>query len=336
MTLIHARRGAVLAATTVVIALSSACGSAVEDTPAAEGIAVDFVDTDNCGITTEYATVPERAVTLTSNATETMLELGLEDRMVGTAYMRGREIAPSYTEAYEQIPVLSSEQPTMEQLLEADPDFVYSGYPDGFSEKNGHTREQLAEVDVSTHLNPEGCATDEVSLEDIFTEITTIGGIFGVPERAEESIAALRARLEAVQESVGDAEPVRVFLYASGTDKAQTTGGNSMASQLIEAAGGENIFADVPERWMSVSWEQVAERQPDVILVREEGTTPQYQSPSVATKIEDLRAVPVIADTPAMRAEAFPTITLSQLQPGPFSIDGVEHLAEQFHGVTRR
>lgn len=336
MKIIRARRGAVLAATTVVIALSSACGSAVEDTPAAEGIAVDFVDTDNCGITTEYATVPERAVTLTSNATETMLELGLEDRMVGTAYMRGREIAPSYTEAYEQIPVLSSEQPTMEQLLEADPDFVYSGYPDGFSEKSGHTREQLAEVDVNTHLNPEGCATGEVSVEDIFTEITTIGGIFGVPERAEESVAALRARLEDVRESVGGERPVRVFLYASGTDKAQTTGGNSMASQLIEAAGGENIFADIPERWMSVSWEQVAERRPDVILVREEGTTPLYQSPSVSKKIEDLKAVPVIADTPAMQAEAFPTITLSQLQPGPFSIDGVEHLAEQFHGVTLR
>lgn len=336
MNITRVRRGAAAAATSFVLVATAACGSAVEDTDLAEGTPVDFVDTDNCGITTEYSTVPESAVTLTSNATETMLELGLGDRMVGTAYMRGREIAPAYTEAYEQIPVLSSEQPTMEQLLEADPDFVYSGYPDGFSEKNGHTREQLAEVDVGTHLTPEGCATDAVSVEDIFAEITTVGGIFGVPDRAEESVAALRARLAKVRESVGDKEPVRVFLYASGTDKAQTTGGNSMATQLIEAAGGENIFADAPERWMSVSWEQVAERQPDVILVREEGTTPQYQSPSVTKKIEDLKTVPVIADTAAMQAEAFPTITLSQLQPGPFSIDGVEHLAEQFHGVTPR
>lgn len=317
-----------------VVLVVSACGQAVEDTGSAQEAGELYVDLDNCGITTEYTAAPEHAVTLTSNATETMLELGLEDRMVGTAYMRGREIAPEYTDAYEQVPILSSEQPTMEQLIDADPDFVYSGYPDGFSEKTGHTREQLGDVGIDTHLNPEGCATGPVDIDDIFAEITTIGEIFRVPDRAEDSVAELRARLDDVRSRVGDEEPVTVFLYASGTDTASTTGANSMATALIEAAGGVNIFGDVPERWMSVSWEQVAERNPDVILVREEGTTPQYQSPSVTTKIADLKAVPAISATTAIRNEAFPTITLSQLQPGPYSIDGVEHLARQFHPAS--
>ncbi|MEU5843757.1 ABC transporter substrate-binding protein [Rhodococcus sp. NPDC047139] len=311
--------------------ISTSCGQAVEAESGerqADGL---YVDADNCGITTEYTTAPERAVTLTSNATETMLELGLEDHMVGTAYMRGREIAPDYTGAYTRVPILSSEQPTMEQLIDVDPDFVYSGYPDGFSEKTGHTREQLDEVGVDTRLNPEGCATGPVEIEDIFTEITTVGDIFRVPDRAASSVAELRSRLDDVRSQIDGAEPVKVFLYASGTDAASTTGGNSMATALIEAAGGVNIFADEPQRWMSVSWEQVAERAPDVILVREEGTTPQYRSPSVAAKIADLKSISVIADTPAIRNEAFPTITLSQLQPGPYSIDGVEHLARQFH-----
>jgi iron complex transport system substrate-binding protein len=315
-----------------IMMLTVSCGQAVDATDTTTGTeTVAFVDADNCGVSTEYTAAPERAVTLTSNATETMLELGLADRMAGTAYMRGREIAPAYTDSYSQVPILSSEQPTMEQLIDVAPDFVYSGYPDGFSEKTGHTRTQLAEIGVDTHLHPEGCATGPVDVDDIFTEILTIGDIFDVRERAEESVAALRERLDVVRERVGDTEPVSVFLYASGIDAASTTGGHSMATALIEAAGGENIFADVPERWMSVSWEQVAERNPDVILVREEGTTPQYQSPSVATKIADLASVPVIADTPAMRNEAFSTITLSQLQPGPYSVDGIEHLARQFH-----
>lgn len=314
-----------------VVTTATACGQAVSDTSAAGSSDGTYVDTDNCGITTDHAQPPSRAVTLTSNATETMLELGLAERMVGTAYLRGREIAPDYADGYAQVPILSSEQPTMEQLIDVAPDFVYSGYPDGFSEKNGHTREQLAQVDVKTHLNPEGCATGPVEIEDIFTEITTIGGIFRVPDRAEASVAALRERLDTVRDRVDGEQPVKVFLYASGTDKASTTGGNSMATALIEAAGGVNVFADVPERWMSVSWEQVADRAPDVILVREEGTTPQYQSPSVEKKIADLNTVPVIAATPALRDQAFATITLSQLQPGPYSIDGVEHLARQFH-----
>ncbi|MFD4367793.1 ABC transporter substrate-binding protein [Rhodococcus sp. NPDC058521] len=307
------------------------CGEAVTDEEASTAVAGEVYTDDNCGIATEYTSVPDRAVSLTSNATETMLELGLEDHIVGTAYMRGREIAPDYAEPYGQVPILSSEQPTMEQLIDVNPDFVYSGYPDGFSEKNGHTREQLGDAGIDTHLTPEGCATGPVEVEDIFTEITTIGDIFRVPDRAEASVDALRKRLDEVRSRVGDEEPVKVFLYASGTDSGATTGGNSMATQLIEAAGGENIFGDVPERWMSVSWEQVAERAPDVILVREEGTTPEYQSPSVAAKIADLESVPVIAETPAMKNKAFPTITLSQLQPGPYSIDGIEHLGRQFH-----
>lgn len=307
----------------------SGCGQAVTDPGQPSASRTPVVDA-NCGVTTTYTSIPKRVVSLTSNATETLLELGLQDAMVGTAYLRGREIAPKYQEAYGKIPILSSEQPTMEQILAVNPDFVYSGYPDGFSDKTGHNRQQLKDKGIDAHLNPEGCSKAKVSVNDIYSEITTIGNIFRVPERATASNAALKARVEAVQAKIGQRR-VRVFLYASGTDKAATTGGNSMATALIEAAGGENIFSDVGERWMSVSWEQVAERNPDIILVREEGTTPQYQSPSVESKIATLKGVAAISGTTAIQRQAFATLTLSQLQPGPYSIDGVEHMARQFH-----
>ncbi|WP_460744029.1 ABC transporter substrate-binding protein [Mariniluteicoccus endophyticus] len=285
-------------------------------------------------MSTDFPSPPARTVALTSNATETLLELGLGDRMVGTAYMRGREIAPKYSEAYAKIPVLSTEQPTMEQLIAVQPDFVYSGYPDGFSPKTGHTREQLRDSGVKSHLTPEGCAKGAVKVDDIYSEIETMGKVFRVEDRARVSVTSLRERVEAVRTRVGSQRPVKVFLYASGTDKAATTGRNSMATALIRAAGGENVFADVNERWMSVSWEQVAERNPDIILVREEGTTPQYQSPSVASKIEALKGVPVISQTTAIKDNRFATLTLSQLQPGPYSIDGIEHMAKQFHPAS--
>lgn len=286
---------------------------------------------DSCGVRTEHPAAPQRAVTLTSNATETMLELGLEKSMVGTAYLRGRTIAPKYTQAYTGIPVLSSEQPTKEQLLAAGPDFVYSGYPDGFSPKTGHTREQLAADKIKTHLHPEGCSRGKVSLDLIYQEVETIGRIFRVEDRAKASVTALKERVAKVRERIGDARPVNVFLYASGTDKAQTTGGHSMATALIEAAGGKNVVDDLDNRWGAVSWEQVAQRNPDIILIREEGTTPEYESPSVEAKKKILEGIPALAATPAMKNRRFATITLGQLQPGPYSVDGIEHLAKQFH-----
>ena len=52
-----------------------------------------YVD-ENCGFTFTYEAPPERAVTLSNNATEVMLALGLEDHMAGTSYMANMKISP--------------------------------------------------------------------------------------------------------------------------------------------------------------------------------------------------------------------------------------------------
>jgi iron complex transport system substrate-binding protein len=317
---------AVLGAAVAVFA--TGCGSAVEENKTANpapATYAPFTDTDNCGVTTAYDRPPQRAATLTSNATELMLELGLADRMVGTSYLKGRTIGDKYKEQYGKIPVLAEAQPSLEKLLEATPDFVYAGYPDGFSESSGHTRARLGELGVKTHLNPEGCAKSPVTFDQLFGELRSIGGIFGVPDRAETSVAALRARLDAVRAKVAGAPPVKVFVYNSGADAAQTTGGNSMLNEIIARAGGTNVFADLNERWTKVSWEQVADRKPDVVLIYD------YVSPSVESKIATLESTPVLADVPAIRANAFPVISLSVAQPGPRSVDAVEELAGQLH-----
>src|SRR5699024_5185613 len=62
-------------------------------------------------------------------------------------------------------------------------------------------------------------------------------------------------------------EPVKVLLMSGGeSGSAQVAGGNSLDSHLIELAGGENIFADEEEYLLEVSWEEIVERDPDVIV----------------------------------------------------------------------
>ncbi|WP_308259463.1 ABC transporter substrate-binding protein [Pseudonocardia sp. H11422] len=267
-------------------------------------------------------------MTLTSNATELMLELGLEKSMAGTAYLRGRQIGPQYAAAYDTVPVIADGQPSLEQLLAVEPDFVYSGYPDGFSESSGHTRARLGELGVRTHLNPESCAGAPVSFDLLFDEITRVGAIFGVPDRAAASVEALRARLDAVRTALGGTAPVApvsVMVYNSGTGAARTVGGEAMLNEIITQAGGVNVFADVPERFPEVSWEQVAQRRPEAILIYD------YLNPSVDSKIGALRAVPAIAQVPAIVNGAFPVMSLSVAQPGPRSVEAVEQLARQLH-----
>lgn len=323
---------------TVLVAVSlltlAACGGAVTDDSHSDpgpqdgggGSQTSYpLEVESCGVTQTFDGPPSRTATLTSTATETMLELGLADEMVGTAYLRGRKIGAQYQKNYDRIPVLADDQPSMERLLAADPDFVYAGYGDGFSEDTGHTREQLDELGIRTHLSPVGCTDEPKTLDDMPDELRTIGQIFNVNDAAEAAVEKFEGIVSDVEKAVEGEDRPKVFLYNSGEDAPTTVGGWAYASVMIEAAGGENILADEPLRWGTVSWEQVAKANPDIILIYD------YLDPSVDSKIKTLKNTPAISDTNAMKNENFAVISLSLAQPGPRSAEGVEELAEQFH-----
>ena len=96
----------------------------------------------NCGIKHTLTQVPQRVVTLYQGATEFMLAMGLEDHMVGTAWLDDT-IWPRYKAAYDRIPVLldpdigrrSWSSQTEEQIMDVKADFILSSWNSGFAEK---------------------------------------------------------------------------------------------------------------------------------------------------------------------------------------------------------
>lgn len=317
-----------LAVLAVISLAAAGCGQAVsgdDEETAGQPSGFPYTDKDNCDVTTTYQQPPERAVTLTSNATELMLELGLEDRMVGTGYLKDRDIGKRYQDAYDKVPVLASGMPSLESVVDTDPDFVYAGYPDGFSKSHGHSRERFEDLSINTHLNPESCGEQPPTFKTLLDEIKTVGSIFDVPKRADKSVQRLRGTLDDVQEHLDDADPVNVFVYNSGESSPRTAGGQALLSEIIKQAGGKNIFADEDDRWFDTSWEQVADREPDVILIYD------YQDPSVGEKKATLRDTSAISSVPAIRDDRFETIPLSVAQPGPRSVDAVRSLAKELH-----
>ena len=118
------------------------------------------VDVTSCGHTSTLDAAPERAVTLNQGATEVLLALGLEDRMAGTAYLDDPEPPARWVEAYASVPVLSKEYPTREELLAAEPDFVYASYVSAFDPKVAGTPEELDGLGIGSYLSPFGCGDD--------------------------------------------------------------------------------------------------------------------------------------------------------------------------------
>lgn len=296
-------------------ASSSSTGSAVAGFP---------LTVTNCGVTTTFQRPPRRAVALNQHATEIMLALGLEKSMVATAYLDDR-ILPEYGAAYKGIKVLAEEYPSYEALLSVEPDFVYGGFNSAFDEKEGRGRAVLAKVGISSHVNVEGCPTGPVTVTRAEDEIRAIGRIFGVPDRAERQITAMRGVLDGVKKKIDGAGPVKVFVYDSGEKTAFTAGGAGIGNEMIKLAGGTNLFGDLPKSFGDVSFEQVAERAPDVIVIYDYGDEP------LEGKKRFLLANPALKDVPAIKNRRFAVLPLSSAVLGVRVPSGVESLARQIH-----
>src|SRR5690606_15971929 len=132
--------------------------------------------------------------------------------------------------------------------------------------------------------------------------------------------------IDEVSALVGDvSDPVSVLLYDGGTDTVLTDG-QALSSHLIERAGGRNIFADMHERMVTVSLEEIVAGNPDVIVVVD-----PYGATTAEEKIAFLENSPAFASVTAVQEDNYVLVSLPALQPGVRNADAVRVMAEGFY-----
>ncbi|MGM7635144.1 ABC transporter substrate-binding protein [Bacillus sp. Hm123] len=281
------------------------------------------VTIENMDRTLTFEEAPKRAVTLNQHTTEIMLALGLEDSMVGTAYLDD-EILPEYKEAYEKIKVLSDQYPSQEVFLGVEPDFAYAGWQSAFTDKALGTVEQLEQFGVKSY-SQQSSSMSGPTMADVFTDILNIGRIFRVEDRAETLVQNMKEGMTAVHEKVKDVEdPISVFVYDGG-EKEPMTAGQNFLNELITLAGGSNIFNDIEKGWATASWEEVVNRNPEIIAIIDYGDT------TVEQKKEFLLNQPALQDVEAIKNERFVTLPLSAGAEGVRGPTAIETLAKAFY-----
>lgn len=324
----------VLLAILAAILLVAACGG--DDDEVAQGGESAGISVENCTTTTTgedsqgafpvsshtYTEAPARAVTMNQHTTELMLALGLQDRMAGTAYIDDA-ILPEFNEAYDSVPVLADEYPSKEVLLASEPDFIYAGFASAFRETAAGPQADLADLGIPSYLTLAICKEEADSMQDIYDDISNISQIFQVPERGDALIASMKEDIESVTSKVDSSgTPIRAFLYDSGDDAPFTSVCCSMFTNLIELAAAKNIFDDVGGRWATVNWEEVIERDPEVIVLIEAVWSTAQE------KMDFLTTNEALADITAVKEQRFVTINFSSMMPGIRNPEAVRTLAE--------
>ncbi|SDZ67319.1 iron complex transport system substrate-binding protein [Asanoa ishikariensis] len=296
------------------------CADGPVPAPAASAASVDLT---NCGLPLHVAAPPKRAVTLEQNATEIMLSLGLADRMAGTSYQTD-PVLPALRPAYDKVPVLAKLYPSREAVRVASPDFVYSTYTSAYAPDAAGPRADLAKLGVPAYLSPFACenaadATATVSFDALFGEIRDIAKVFGVPSRGEQLIREQQDRLAGATVPASDTS---LLWYYSGTTTPYVAGHGGVPDAVSTLVGARNAFGDASQKWPAGNWEEIAKRNPDVIVVAD--LTRGGDGDSAQSKIDFLRKNPVTSTLDAVAAGRFVVVPGSSMDPSIRSVEAAE------------
>ena len=256
---------------------------------------------------------PARIVCLTEETVETLYLLGEQDRIVGVS---GYVVRPP--EARRDKPRVSAfTSADTNKIAALDPDIVFT-----FSDLQADIVADLIRRGIPVH------AFTHRNIAGILDMIRMVGAIVGTADRAETLAASYEARLDEARERAAKLpRRPRVFFEEWDDPLISCIG---WVSELIEAAGGEDIF---PERARQaaakdriVQAEDVAARRPDIIIGSWCGK--KFQPAKV-------RARPGFDTVPAVVNNRLHEIKSSIiLQPGPAALtDGLAAMQRIIEGA---
>lgn len=194
----------------------------------------------------------ERIVSLAPSNTEILFALGLGEKVVAvTNYCN----YPEEAKKKEKIGGYSTID--IEKVVSLKPDLVLAAYGNG-----EETIERLKELGLNVAILS---SKSVKSIEDTLKEIRYIGKISGKEKEASSLCEEMEKKIKEITDKTRDAKKVRVT-HICWHEPFYVAGSESLQGDMIEKAGGENVFSDV-EGWHAVSMEELIDRNPDVIIV---------------------------------------------------------------------
>ena len=187
---------------------------------------------------------------------------------------------------------------------------------------SGDVQDALADLGVEAKV----LSLDPNTLDEVVETIEVAGEALGREDRAAELTAALRTRIEAVKRTSLRLPSIRV-LALEWSDPPFS--GGHWVPDMVEAAGGTNLLSEKGKPSRRVTWREVADATPEVIVFMPCG----YYLEDAEEEARALYANPDFAATPAAREEAVFAVDASSYfsRPGPRIVDGLEIMAWAVH-----
>jgi iron complex transport system substrate-binding protein len=204
----------------------------------------------------------KRIICAAPSVTEFVFALGMGERVVGVSDF---STFPPEAQTIDQIGGLIN--PNKEKITSLQPDLlIIQGQNQSLARFCKEHQVRFLSIEINT-------------LEDIWTAIHTIGLTLRAEEKASALIRKIKDDLQDIKNKIQDRPLKKVFLTLGHTPGdltgLMTTGPGTFLHELVNAAGGENIFSDASGLYPQISKESLVKRQPEVILEAIPGGIPE-------------------------------------------------------------
>lgn len=263
------------------------------------------------------AGIPQRIVSTAPSITETLFALGLGDRVVGvTIYCNYPEAARTKQRIGTYL------QPNFEAILALKPDLV-------IVVKNPiQLKEKLSRMGLNV------LELGDETLAGIARSVEKIGQATGVQDRARKLNEQIAAELAEIQKKSQALPQKSIMFLVSRTpgrlEALMAVGQESYLNELMQVAGGRNIFGDTSTSYPKISIETVLARNPDVIVDMGEMSETQ-----LVTEEQKKAVVSLWNRQPSLKAvrnrQVYAVASDIFVVPGPRAVEAARAFARMLH-----
>lgn len=295
----------------------SACGAGDADSAA--------ISVDNCGATINLDAAPGNVTLLKPASVPTLSALGVLDHVTAKAGQYPAEYYDQATnDALGVIPSLTDKldasghlQISSEAVLENSPDLVI-----GATDTVSNATMSATGTPVVEEPSLCGDLGHPADWNDVADEVKLYGTLFDRADRAEEVATDLQARVDELTAAADPAEnrSVAVLYPTVGGGPTYAYGSGSMSNAIVNSAGLTNVFGDQTDRVFEVTAEELADRNPDIIISL-------YSTGSADAATDEVRDLAAVKNTTAVtRGHIMPLLLNYADPPTPLAVDGLSKL----------
>jgi iron complex transport system substrate-binding protein len=269
-------------------------------------------------VSPEFRT-PQRIVTIAPNSAEIICALGACDRIVGVS-----KFCVYPAELVERATVGGLFDPDLEKIIALRPDLVVLR---GRSES---VERLCRDRGIAVYHDK----TD--TLAGVETCIKDLGRLLGCQKEADALARHFRGRIEQIRRRTADRPKPRVLLTVSRRPdrlaNPLTTGKGTFLDEMLEIAGGENVFGQTEMAYPQVSLESIFARRPDVIIEMMPEVT---LTPTLKRQVVDQWRT--VGSIPAVAKDRIVFLTDDHcLIPSPRYVEIIEKVSRILHPETWR